>query len=131
MATEGLNFPEAVEKLALDAGLEMPRDTPAERAKSKKQSSLYEAMELACKFFERSLLDQHGDIARHYIEGRGLDLQAISRFRLGYAPRGDTMLSSMKRLGISETLLKECGLLEFQIKEMEPMPFFATESFFR
>ena len=111
MATEGLNFPEAVEKLALDAGLEMPRDTPAERAKSKKQSSLYEAMELACKFFERSLLDQHGDIARHYIEGRGLDLQAISRFRLGYAPRGDTMLSSMKRLGISETLLKECGLL--------------------
>ena len=111
MAVEGLSFPEAVEKLARDAGLEVPRETAAERAKSNRRSGLYEVMDLACKFFQQSLLERCGGPARKYIEGRGLDAEIISKFRLGYAPPGNAMRLALRKSGISESSLLECGLL--------------------
>ena len=111
MAVEGLSFPEAVEKLARDAGLEVPRETAAERAKSNRRSGLHEVMDLACRFFQQSLLERCGDHARKYIEGRGLDVETISKFRLGYAPPGNAMHVALRKAGISESSLLECGLL--------------------
>ncbi len=111
MAVEGLSFPEAVEKLARDAGLEVPRATAAERARSDRRSGLHEVMDLACKFFQQSLLERCGDHARKYIEGRGLDAETISKFRLGYAPPGNAMPVALRKSGVSESSLIECGLL--------------------
>ena len=111
MAVEGLSFPEAVEKLASDAGLEVPRATAAERARSGRRSGLNEVMDLACRFFQQSLLEPCGDHARKYIEGRGLDAETISKFRLGYAPPGNAMPLALRKAGISESSLLECGLL--------------------
>ena len=111
MAVEGLSFPEAVEKLASDAGLEVPRATAAERARSDRRSGLNEVMDLACRFFQQSLLEPCGDHARKYIEGRGLDAETISKFRLGYAPPGNAMPVALRKAGISERSLLECGLL--------------------
>lgn len=82
---EGLSFPEAVERLAGEAGLAMPaRDERAEAAE-RQRASLHEVMEMACRFFEESLQAREGAHARGYLAGRDLGPEVQRRFRLGYA----------------------------------------------
>jgi len=60
METEGLNFPEAVEKLALEAGLQIPEQSPQAAAQAQAQAGLYDVMELAAKWLSEQLMP--GDI---------------------------------------------------------------------
>src|SRR5579862_1625604 len=90
MQTERLSFPEAVERLAGEAGLEVPQSTPQEREQAKRQASLLDATEAACQFFQTELRSPRGRAALDYLKGRGLDDDTVARFRLGYdaEPRG-------------------------------------------
>jgi DNA primase len=90
--TEGLTFPEAVERLAGEAGVELPKWTPDDEAREAKRKTLYEIAELACVFFEEQLRGRTGAAARAYFASRGLDEAAIRKFRLGYAPDSNTAL---------------------------------------
>src|SRR4029079_16267393 len=45
MKTEGLSFPESVEKLAREAGMEVPRATPQERERSERAATLQDVVE--------------------------------------------------------------------------------------
>jgi DNA primase len=90
--TEGLSFPEAVEKLAGEAGVELPKWSPEDEAREQKRKSLYDIVELAAKFYEEQLLGANGREARDYLKGRGLDGAAAKQFRLGYAPSGNNAL---------------------------------------
>lgn len=112
MRTENLSFPEAVERLADEAGLEVPETTPEERQQEKRRASLLQVMEAACAFFERSLHAPGGQEGRDYLAKRGLDAETIARFRLGYAPDSRSALKTAL-LGetIDEALLIEGGLL--------------------
>jgi DNA primase len=109
MRTENLSFPEAVERLAGEAGVEVPETTPEERAREKARASLVEVMEAACAFFERSLKASEG---REYLARRGLDEETIATFRLGYAPdsRG-ALKTALLGETIDEAMLVEAGLL--------------------
>ena len=112
MRADGLSFPEAVERLAADAGLEMPRQTPEEREHAKRQSNLYEVMEQACAFFEERLRAAVGEPGLAYLRGRGLDDETISRFRLGYAPDTKNALrGALMSETVPEAMLVEAGLL--------------------
>src|ERR1700758_4913479 len=86
--TEGLSFREAVEKLAGEAGVELPNWSPEDEAREQKKKSLTDIVELAAKFYEAQLLEPLGREAREYLKGRGLDGAAAKQFRLGYAPGG-------------------------------------------
>jgi DNA primase len=86
METEGVSFPEAVERLAAEAGLPMPRVTVEEVQRAEKAKSLHEVMELAAKFFQDQLQDRRGAKARGYLAGRALGAQTQIKFRIGYAP---------------------------------------------
>ena len=66
--TEGLTFPEAVQRLAGEAGVELPAWSPEDEAREAKKKSLYEIIELACQFFEEQLHARAGDAARRYLE---------------------------------------------------------------
>ena len=89
METEGLTFPEAVERLAGEAGVELPKWSPEDEAREQKKKSLYDIVELACAFFEEQLRDAPAAMAaRDYLASRGLDGEAAKQFRLGYAPNG-------------------------------------------
>ena len=90
--TEGLSFPESVEKLAGEAGVELPKWSPEDEAREQKRKSLYDIVELAAKFYEAQLFDAGGREARDYLKGRGLDGAAAKQFRLGYAPGGNGAL---------------------------------------
>ena len=58
METEGLSFPEAVERLAGEAGVPLPKLSQEDRQEEVKRKSLYDVMELAAAFFEASLKDR-------------------------------------------------------------------------
>ena len=90
--TEGLNFREAVERLAGEAGIELPQWSPEDEAREAKRKTLYEIVELGCAFFEEQLQSRAGAAARAYLSSRGLDESAIKHFRLGYAPNAQTAL---------------------------------------
>src|SRR5271156_2912949 len=71
--TEGLTFPEAVERLAGEAGVELPKWSPEDEAREEKKKSLYDIVEAACAFFESQLQSRAGIAARAYLASRGLD----------------------------------------------------------
>ena len=112
METEGLNFPEAVEKLAGEAGMEVPRDTPEERVRQQQRQTLIDVSEAAAGLFEKALHMPEGKAALDYLRGRGLSDEIIKRFRLGFAPSGRNRLkTALARLDIPEDLSVTAGLL--------------------
>jgi len=64
MMTEGLTFPEAVERLAGEAGLALPTISREEEARDERRKTLNDVMELATKFFEATLASRAGAMAR-------------------------------------------------------------------
>jgi DNA primase len=112
MKTDGLSFPETVERLATDAGMQVPQDTPEERHRAERRQSLTDVCEAACVWFERNLHMPEGKGALQYLRDRGLGDETIKKFRLGFAPNGRNMLkAAMMRDNIPENLLVETGML--------------------
>ena len=112
METEGLNFPEAVERLAGDAGMEVPQDTPQERERAEKRKSLYDVVEAASAFFERTLYMPEGRIGLDYFRRRGLSDATLKSFRLGYAPDSrEALQAHMSREGYTAEQMIEAGLI--------------------
>ncbi len=112
METDGLSFPEAVEKLAAEAGLEVPRATPEDRERQKQRQTLFDVTEKACLFFERRLRMPEGKRALDYLKRRGLGDDVIKQFRLGFAPDGRGVLkAALTKDGVPENLMIGAGLL--------------------
>ncbi|HEY2110443.1 MAG TPA: DNA primase, partial [Dongiaceae bacterium] len=112
MRSEGLSFPESVERLAREAGLALPVSSPEERQRAERQSTLVTAMETAAAWYQEQLAGSAGRGALDYLRRRGLAEGTIARFRLGYAPEGRTALrDALTRAGVSVELAQEAGLV--------------------
>src|SRR3982750_4193311 len=112
MKTEGLSFPESVEKLAHDAGMEGPRATPQERERPGRPAPLQEVVEQAARWFQKQLRLPVGRQGLDYLRGRGLSDETIDDFRLGFAPDSrDGLLGALKREGVPVDRLVEAGLV--------------------
>src|ERR1700758_1006720 len=86
METEGVTFPEAVERLASMAGLPLPAAPPDAARHEQRRKTLYDVMELAAKFFSDTLASRNGAKARGYLGDRAISPAAQLQFRLGYSP---------------------------------------------
>ncbi|HYV72325.1 MAG TPA: DNA primase [Pseudolabrys sp.] len=86
MESEGVTFPEAVERLAQMAGLALPKISREDEARAERRKTLHDVMELAAKFFQDTLASRTGAKARGYLADRGLDPATQLKFRMGYAP---------------------------------------------
>jgi DNA primase len=86
MKTDGLSFPEAVERLADEAGVPMPKLGPRDEAREDERERLYRIVEMSADFFQAALMTGAGAEARRYLEKRGLTRETLASFRLGYAP---------------------------------------------
>jgi DNA primase len=107
-----LEWREAVEKLAREAGLELPAYSREHAETAARQKQLIDATEAAAAWFERQLVGNGGLGARDYLHGRGLTPDTWRRFRLGYAP--DSREGLKKHLlaeGFNEAQLVEAGLI--------------------
>lgn len=108
----GMSFPEAVEQLAGEAGLDMPQNTPEERQRHERRKTLADVNEHAAQFFEKMLHMPEGRGALAYLNKRGLDDATIKTWRLGFAPdaRG-ALKGALTRDGVPQDLMIETGLL--------------------
>src|ERR1700692_3477645 len=84
--TEGLSFPEAVERLAAMAGVALPAVTPDAARHEQRRKTLHDVMELAAKFFADTLASRNGAKARGYLGDRAISPATQLQFRIGYAP---------------------------------------------
>jgi DNA primase len=110
MRSRHMSFPDAVEQLAGQAGLDLPEQTPQDREREKRQAGLHDITEAAARWFEEQLWKPSGKIALDYLRNRGLTDDTIRRFRLGYSPESRTGLkTALKSFG--EPLAVEAGLL--------------------
>ena len=109
---EGMSFPEAVESLANEAGLELPRADPQAEERARKRASLSDVMELAARWYREQLALAEGAKARAYLRERGLSSAVQTAFAMGYAPSGRSKLKEwLGGQGIENDQMIACGLL--------------------
>jgi DNA primase len=112
METEGVSFPEAVERLASMAGLALPAVTPDAARHEQRRRTLYDVMELAAKFFADTLAARNGAKARGYLGDRAISPATQLQFRLGYAQGERFALKEyLGSQGIPVEDMVEAGLL--------------------
>ncbi|MFJ7439896.1 DNA primase [Methylorubrum thiocyanatum] len=112
METEGLSFPEAVERLASEAGVTLPKMTVESEQAEERRKGAIEVMELAAAYFEEQLRGQAGGEARAYLDRRALSEATRQKFRLGYSLPGRFALRDfLAGKGVDRDLMLELGLL--------------------
>jgi DNA primase len=122
METEGVTFPEAVERLASMAGMAIPAVTPDAARHEQRRRTLHDVMELATRFFADTLASRNGAKARGYLADRGITPATQLQFRMGYAPPDRFALKEhLGAQGISTEDMVEAGLLVSG--EDKPVPF--------
>ena len=111
---EKINFLQAVEKLARQAGIELPRSKEASLL-YKKRKKILNILDVYSRFFHKVLLSKAGKNALTYIQNRGLSMQEIKKYRLGYAPSDPSViLKFAKLMKFSNQDLIEAGLITEQ-----------------
>lgn len=111
---ENLTFPDAARMLARRAGIELAEEDPqAARVRGEKEQ-IYAANAAAAAFYQRILkLAPEGEIARAYVEKRGLDPATVDAFKLGYAPNDwGALVAELQREGIDLAIAEKAYLLK-------------------
>lgn len=111
MQKENMGFLDALEYIADRFNLDLEPFLEKENAKKESDTKpLYEIMRQAALFFYHSL-GQYPD-AKGYLTDRGLSPSILKQFGLGFAPQGwDNLLKHLKKQGVSEDMLFQCGLV--------------------
>ncbi|MFR4690284.1 MAG: DNA primase [Coprococcus sp.] len=122
MEYENLNFPEAVERLAERAGVQLPEKSmnAQERSREQYKITLREMNKTAAAYFHYILKhSQHGEKAYEYFhETRGLSDETINKFALGYSDiYRDDLYRYLKSKGYTDDQMKGSGLVEISEKE--------------
>lgn len=102
------SFPDAIEELAKQTGLEVPR-VGGSSAPRQELDPLYECMEAACQFYQKELT--RSKPAQAYAHERGLSEKIREEYRIGYAPPGFENLEPKLSARFSKELLLKVGLL--------------------
>jgi DNA primase len=113
MKVESLSFPEAVERLARDAGIQLryEAESPADRRAAGRRQALNKANAEAARLFHEMLMEgREGRDAREYLASRGIDRAAAEEFEIGYAPMYSDFLLRRMAANVSPELLVEAGL---------------------
>jgi DNA primase len=123
MEIEGLNFPEAVKRVAEISGVTLPEpvdDKNYEHNKKRKQEKkaiadqVIELNRYALEFWEHQLGENnaHAKEAREYLEKREISEEIIKKFHIGYAPDSwDAVMSLLKEKGADEKTIEASGLV--------------------
>ncbi|MDP4199182.1 MAG: DNA primase [Bacteroidota bacterium] len=113
MQMEGLTFPEAAERLAKRANIELQNVSSDEddRIKSEREA-IFEALRAAAGFYYRLLRAPEGKRAMDYLKGRGLEDEILRKFGLGYSPETSGVLTAaLTKQGFSTEVLEAAGIL--------------------
>jgi DNA primase len=123
MEMEGLNFPEAIRRVAELSGVPLPepiddkqfQKTKKRREEQKKLSDqIIELNRIALEFWEHHLQENnaHSKAAREYLERRRISPETQKAFRIGFAPDSwDALLTLLKEKGADAQLIEQSGLV--------------------
>ncbi len=112
MQSEGAGFMEAVERLAAEAGMEVPKPSPEAAEAERRRLDLGAVLEAALVAFQRRLFLPEGRHALAYLIGRGLSEETIRRFGLGWSGEGRGALAAdLARDGVTADQLVDAGLM--------------------
>jgi len=115
MRAEGASFPEAVERLASEAGLDVPKPTPEAAARERRARDLHGVLEAASAAFQRRLRLPEGAEGLAYLKRRGLTEATIAGFGLGWSGGGrGAIAADLKAEGITQEQLAEAGLIRLR-----------------
>jgi len=110
--TEGLNFKDAVIKIAEDFGIPIPQAKPLDVVKENKLERDYLILEKAAQFFEKNLHTENGFEARNYLKKRDLNSAIAKKFRLGFSLDSYEALSEfLKSQNFSDEEILRCGII--------------------
>ena len=113
MQTQNAGFMEAVEVLAAEAGLDVPRPSPEAAAQERRRADLNEVLALAARNFQARLTAPEGRPALDYLRQRGLTEETIRRFGLGYSGAGrGAIAADLARESVEPRQLVEAGLMK-------------------
>ncbi|MFH1158792.1 MAG: DNA primase [Pseudomonadota bacterium] len=129
---DNMSFMDAVEYLAGLAGMQVPKSTPEDERKYRRQASLYDLMELAAKWYERQLHDVKNKKILKYLTERGLSLETTRSFRLGFAGSDEQGLKQiLLKAGFKTDDMLETGILKKSTRnEGDMYPFFRERVMF-
>lgn len=116
MKIEGVEFREALEMLAEQAGISLAAPAaqpPATRRGQFDKRTLYQALAWAEKQYHDCLLNHpEAEPARQYLRQRGITGESIARFRLGFSPLGRRLLvEACRGTSVEVPMLEAAGLL--------------------
>lgn len=129
--TENVGFMEAIEILAQEAGMEVPKQDPQAQQKADRRTQIIEVMEQAAGFFQLQLKTRAAAEARDYLAQRGLDAAALERWEIGFAPPGwDNLRDALAGRGVSPELMLAGGLVRTSDKGRAPYDVFRNRIMF-
>ncbi len=130
--TENVNFIEAVEILAREAGMTMPERDPQAQQKADRRTLLAEVMEQATQFFRLQLRTSAAGPARDYLEQkRGLGEASQTRWEIGFAPDAwQGLWDHLKSRGVEDELILAAGLAKPSQKGGKPYDTFRNRIIF-
>ncbi len=123
MEIEGLNFPEAVKRVAEISGVSLPEpvdDKQYEQSKKRREEKkkladrVIELNRIALEFWEAELQKKNAKAkaAREYLESRGISTEIQRKFRIGFSPDSwDSLLNVLREKGAKDKLIEQSGLV--------------------
>jgi len=112
MATQGASFMEAVQSLATEAGLDVPKPSATAAAAEREKLDLHGVLEAARAHYTRLLFGESGAPALAYLRKRALTEETIERFGLGWSGEGrGALTTALAEAGATREKLLEAGLL--------------------
>ena len=127
--TDGLDFMEAVERLAGMAGLAVPRSAPEDPQRTRQRKAALDILEETTRVFQAALQRNDGQGAAGYLQRRGLSEAAISTYRLGYAPRGG-LRTALAARGFSDDDMLAAGVIRKSDRDGELYDYFRDRVMF-
>ncbi len=123
MEIEGVNFPEAIKRVAEISGVMLPEpvdDADYERTKKNREETkkiadqIIELNQIALEFWEAELQKKNAKAkaACEYLETRGISIETQKAFHIGFSPdKWDSLLNLLKENGADEKLIEQSGLV--------------------
>ena len=131
MQSEGAGFMEAVERLAAEAGLEVPKPSPEAAATEQRRLDLAAVLEAAQASYHRRLFLPEGRLALDYLRGRGLSEPTIHRFGIGWSGEGrGAVAADLGRDGVTQDQLVDAGLMRRDDETGRPFDLFFNRVMF-
>lgn len=113
MEYEKIDFKEALEKLAKEAGVKLTSLKP----KDKKTEILFMINKLALDFYQNNLMSETSKIALDYLTNRGINSESIKTFGIGYAEGNNNLLKYLKtKANFTQQQLLDSGLFNLDNK---------------